>query len=55
MSEPESVQSQADLETFEALRADVPELERLEGLLDRFNVFEAIGFGKRAATIPRLL
>ena len=35
---------QADLEALEALQADASELERIEELLDRFNVFEAIGF-----------
>ena len=42
MSERESVPTQADLEALEALQADAPELERIEGLLDRFNAFETI-------------
>ncbi len=44
MSEPYAAPSQADLDALKALEADAPELERLEDLLDRFNVFEAIGF-----------
>jgi hypothetical protein len=32
-----------DLEAPEALVVDNPELERLEALLDEFNIFEAIG------------
>ena len=44
MSEPEAASAQTDLEALEALRTDASELERIEGLLDRFNVFEAIGF-----------
>jgi hypothetical protein len=44
MSEPDAASTQADLAALKALRADVSELERMESLLDRFNVFEAIGF-----------
>lgn len=44
MNEPESVSTRANLEALEALQSDASELERIEGLLDRFNVFEAIGF-----------
>ena len=32
-----------DLEALEALVVDNPDLERLEALLDEFNIFEAIG------------
>jgi hypothetical protein len=32
-----------DLQTLEALVVDNPDLERLEALLDQFNIFEAIG------------
>jgi hypothetical protein len=44
MSEPQTTSIQADLEALQALQADASELERIETLLDRFNVFEAIGF-----------
>ena len=44
MSESETTSTVAGLEALEALQADASELERIEGLLDRFNVFEAIGF-----------
>ncbi len=40
----ESASTQADFEALKALQADAPELERIENLLDRFNVFETIGF-----------
>jgi hypothetical protein len=43
MSESETT-SAADLEALKALQADASELERIEELLDRFNVFEVIGF-----------
>ncbi len=33
-----------DLEALRALEADASELERIEALLNRFNVFETIGF-----------
>ncbi len=36
--------SSPDFEALKALEADASELERIENLLDRFNVFEAIGF-----------
>lgn len=39
MSEPK-----ADLEALAALQADIPGLGRIEAHLDRFNVFETIGF-----------
>ncbi len=41
MSEPTS--TQADFEALKALQADAQELERIEGLPDRFNLFQAIG------------
>lgn len=44
MSELEAVSAQTDQEALGALQADASELERIKGLLDRFNVFEAIGF-----------
>jgi hypothetical protein len=37
-------QNKTDLEALLALQADAQELERIEGFLNRFNVFEAIGF-----------
>ncbi len=43
MSEPEVASTEADLAALTALQEDVSELERIEALLDRFNVFEAIG------------
>ncbi len=43
MSEPEAASAKADLEASRALQANAPELEFIENLLDRFNVFEAIG------------
>ncbi len=42
VTEPTS--TQADFEALKALEADAPELERIESLLDRFNVFELVGF-----------
>ena len=44
MSKPEAASARSDLESLEALRADASELERIENLVGRFNVFEAIGF-----------
>jgi hypothetical protein len=44
MSESDTTSTAADLEALEALQADISELERIEELLDRFNIFEAIGF-----------
>jgi hypothetical protein len=44
MGEFETTSTAADLEALEALQADASELERIEELLDQFNVFEAIGF-----------
>jgi hypothetical protein len=44
MSESEPASTRADLDALEALQADAAELERIESLLNRFNVFEAIGF-----------
>ena len=34
---------QQDVKALEALVVDNPDLERLEALLDQFNIFEAIG------------
>jgi hypothetical protein len=44
VDETESQPNSSNLEALEALQADTPELERLEGLLHRFNFFETIGF-----------
>ena len=44
MSESDAATTQADLEALRALETDAPELERLEGLLHHFNIFETIGF-----------
>src|SRR5215203_4370771 len=44
MSESDTTSTAADLQALEALQADASELERIEELLDRYNVFEAIGF-----------
>src|SRR5215212_9398812 len=44
MSDSETTSTAADLEALRALQADAAELERIEELLDQFNVFEAIGF-----------
>jgi hypothetical protein len=47
MSEPEAASTEADHEALKTLQADASELERIEGLLDRFNAFETIpGFDK---------
>lgn len=55
MSEPEAASIKADLEALEALQADAPELERIEDLLDRFNVFETIGFTDQELMHSRFL
>jgi hypothetical protein len=44
MSEYDATWIQADQKALEALNADGAELERIEELLDQFNVLEAIGF-----------
>ena len=44
MSRIEAHRVEDDLEALRALQEDAPELDRIEALLDRFNVFEAIGF-----------
>ena len=40
MSESEAASTEADLEALRALQADALDLERIESMLDRFNVFE---------------
>jgi hypothetical protein len=52
-SEPSS--TKADLEALRALQADILELERIEKLLDRFNVFETIGFITKETAHSRFL
>jgi hypothetical protein len=57
MSESEDASTKADLEALKALKADASKLEQIEGLLNRFNVFEAIGFcwaGDQAQPLPGL-
>jgi len=44
MSESEIEQHKADLQALRVLQADASELEQIESLLNRYNVFEAIGF-----------
>jgi hypothetical protein len=44
MSESNTASTAAELEALRALQADASDLERIEELLDRYNVFEAIGF-----------
>lgn len=44
MSESEAASTESDLEALRALQADAYKLERIETLLDRFNIFETIGF-----------
>ncbi len=55
MSESEASSTQADLEALKALQADASELERIENLLDRFNVFETIGFITKETAHSRFL
>ena len=44
MSESRPTSTEADRQALRALQRDAHELEHIENLLDRFNVFEAIGF-----------
>jgi hypothetical protein len=44
MSQSRPISTQGDLQALKVLQADASELERIESLLDQFNVFEAIGF-----------
>ena len=44
MSESETASTKAAIEALKALEADASALERIEKLLDRFNIFETIGF-----------
>ena len=55
MSEPEAASAITDLAALKALQADASELERINGLLDRFNVFEAIGFVRQEVKHSRFL
>ncbi len=55
MSESEAASTQADLDALKALEADASELERIEGLLDRFNIFEVIGFVGQEVAHSRFL
>jgi hypothetical protein len=47
--------TEADLEALRALQADASELERIQNLHDRFNVFETIGFVGQEVVHPRFL
>src|SRR5215212_790172 len=55
MSETETGSNKSDLEALQALQADAQELEHIEELLDRFNVFEAIGFTNQELMHSRFL
>lgn len=44
MDNTRSANQEADLDALRALQADTSKLEHVENLLDKFNVFEAIGF-----------
>ncbi|CAA9393081.1 MAG: hypothetical protein AVDCRST_MAG93-9830 [uncultured Chloroflexia bacterium] len=55
MSEPDAASTQATLDALRALEEDAPELERIENLLDRFNIFESIGFIGREVMHSRFL
>jgi hypothetical protein len=55
MSESETTSTAADLEALKQLQADASELERIEELLDRFKVFEAIGFAHQEVMHSRFL
>jgi hypothetical protein len=55
MGEPEAASTKADLEALEALQAHASQLEHIDSLLGRFNVFEAIGFVKQEVEHSRFL
>jgi PD-(D/E)XK nuclease superfamily protein len=55
MSEPEPTSTEADLKALKALQADASELEHIETLLNRFNVFETIGFVDQELMHSRIL
>jgi GNAT superfamily N-acetyltransferase len=55
MSKFESAYIKTDFEAIRALEADASELERIEVLLDRFNVFETIGFITKETAHSRFL
>jgi hypothetical protein len=44
MSESETASTESDFEALEALQEDASELERIQNLLDQFNMFETISF-----------
>jgi hypothetical protein len=44
MSESETASTESDFDALEALQEDASELERIQNLLDQFNMFETIGF-----------
>jgi hypothetical protein len=55
ISDAEAASTKADLDALKALQADASGLDRMESLLDRFNVFEAIGFDKDEVIHSNLL
>jgi hypothetical protein len=55
MDAPGTASGNADLDALEALQADAQGLERIEALLDRFNVFETVGFVNQELMHSRLL
>jgi hypothetical protein len=55
MSGSEADQHEADLDALKALQADATELEHIASLLDRFNVFETIGFVSQEVMHSRFL
>jgi PD-(D/E)XK nuclease superfamily len=55
MSESDAASSQTDLKALKALQADTSELEQIQELLNRFNVFEAIGFTNQEVMHSRFL
>lgn len=55
MSESETTSTAVDLEALKTLQADASELEQVGELLDRFNVFETIGFRAQELMHSRLL
>jgi len=55
MSESETASTESDFEALEALQEDASELERIQNLLDQFNMFETTGFIGQEAMHSRFL
>jgi hypothetical protein len=55
MKEAGFSERRVNLEALQALQADAVELERIVNLLDRFNVFESIGFVSQELMHSRFL